>query len=91
MKKLLLSIALVIGIISCGGSGGAADKKEEKKDQKLVFYAGLQEDHAAMIAQEFEKETGIKTEFVRLSSGETLARLKAEKDNMTASVWGYVN
>ena len=37
MKKLLLSIALVIGIISCGGSGGAADKKEEKKDQKLVL------------------------------------------------------
>ena len=82
MKKLLLAVALVLGIVSCGGGGTAG-----KKEQKLVFYAGLQEDHAALVAQEFEKETGIKTEFVRLSSGETLARLKAEKDNMTASVW----
>ena len=84
MKKILFGLAIVLGIVSCGGGGA---KTTEKKEQKLVFYAGLQEDHAALIAQEFEKETGIKTEFVRLSSGETLARLKAEKDNMTASVW----
>ena len=71
------------GMIFASGSqdGGAEDKGS------LVFYAGLQEDHAAMIAEEFEAETGIKTEFVRMSSGEILARLKAEKDNMTASVW----
>lgn len=83
MKKLLLSLTLVMGLMACG------EKKEEKKVDagKLVFYAGLQEDHAALVAQNFEKETGIKTEFVRLSSGETLARLKAEKNNMTASVW----
>ena len=45
------------------------------------------EDHAIAAVKEFEKETGIKTEFVRMSSGETLARIRAEKDNMTASVW----
>lgn len=83
MKKILLGLTLVLGLMGCG------EKKEEGKADagKLIFYAGLQEDHAALVAQEFEKETGIKTEFVRLSSGETLARLKAEKNNMTASVW----
>lgn len=29
--------------------------------------------------QKFEEETGIPTEFVRMSSGETIGRLKAEK------------
>ncbi|MCS5422770.1 MULTISPECIES: ABC transporter substrate-binding protein [Psychrilyobacter] len=84
MKKILLLLTVLLFTISCG-------KKEtgdsEKKDQTLTFYAGLQEDHAAMVAKEFEKETGIKTNFVRMSSGEVLARLKAEKNNMSASVW----
>lgn len=79
MKKILSTIVLSMAILSCGGA------KEDKG--KLTFYAGLQEDHAAMIAQKFQEKTGIPTEFVRLSSGETLARLKAERDNMTASVW----
>ncbi|WP_067138915.1 ABC transporter substrate-binding protein [Oceanivirga salmonicida] len=83
MKKLLTSIFLIGLAFSCGGNTEANVKSEEK----LVFYAGLQEDHAAMVAQEFTKETGIPAEFVRLSSGETLARLKAEKNNMVASVW----
>ena len=79
----VLLLVLISGVVFAGGSQeAAADDKGS-----LVFYAGLQEDHAAMIAEEFEAETGIKTEFVRMSSGEILARLKAEKDNMTASVW----
>ena len=76
MKKILLSVLLAVFLVACGASNTSNDKKDAGK---LLFYAGLQEDHAALIAQEFEKETGIKTEFVRLSSGETLARLKAEK------------
>ncbi len=84
MKKILLSVLFAILVLACGSGDTSSNKKDAGK---LLFYAGLQEDHAALIAQEFEKETGIKTEFVRLSSGETLARLKAEKDNMTASVW----
>ncbi|AVQ29297.1 MULTISPECIES: ABC transporter substrate-binding protein [Fusobacterium] len=59
----------------------------EKETGHLLIYAGLMEDHAIAAVKEFEKETGIKTEFVRMSSGETLARIRAEKDNMTASVW----
>lgn len=82
MKKILMSLILGLTIFSCGGS-----KTEEKKPEKLVFYAGLMEEHAALIAQKFQEETGIPTEFVRMSSGETIGRLKAEKNNMVASVW----
>lgn len=80
MKKiftLLISLLLSIGIFSA----------EEKETGELLIYAGLMEDHAIAAAKEFEKETGIKTKFVRMSSGEILARVRAEKNNMTASVW----
>lgn len=36
---------------------------------------------------EFQKETGIKVDAVRMSSGEILGRISAEKENPKASVW----
>jgi iron(III) transport system substrate-binding protein len=39
------------------------------------------------VKQSFGKATGIQTEFVRLSSGAALARLRAEKDAPTFDVW----
>jgi iron(III) transport system substrate-binding protein len=39
------------------------------------------------VKREFSKATGIQTEFVRLSSGAALARLRAEKANPTFDVW----
>lgn len=85
MKKILLLLSVLLFAISCGKK--EAKVTTEQKEQTLTFYAGLQEDHAAMIAKKFQEETGIKTSFVRMSSGEVLARLKAEKNNMSASVW----
>lgn len=40
-----------------------------------------------VIKEEFPKATGINLEYIRLSSGEGLARLRAEKDNPTFDVW----
>lgn len=85
MRKFIVA-TLCISIAALALFAGGAQEGAEDQG-KLVFYAGLQEDHAAMIAEEFEAETGIRTEFVRMSSGEILARIRAEKDNMTASVW----
>lgn len=81
MKKLLMTAAAFIVSATTMFAAG------EKETGHLLIYAGLMEDHAIAATKEFEKETGIKTEFVRMSSGETLARIRAEKDNMTASVW----
>ncbi|MDP0505960.1 MAG: ABC transporter substrate-binding protein [Fusobacterium sp. JB019] len=80
MKNFLKKVALFT-LVSSIALGASKDKGH------LLIYAGLMEDYAIKSTREFEKETGIKTEFVRMSSGETLARVRAEKDNMTASVW----
>jgi iron(III) transport system substrate-binding protein len=39
------------------------------------------------VKRDFSKATGIQTEFVRLSSGAALARIRAEKANPTFDVW----
>ncbi len=89
--KSLLAMALAgVMMISAGCGGG--DKKQETKaankaPQKLTMYWGALEDFMAKDIAEFEKETGIKVEAVRMSSGETLARIKAEKNNPKASLW----
>ncbi|MBR8701433.1 hypothetical protein IX317_001331 [Fusobacterium sp. DD29] len=80
MKKFLAMATFLFSTVAAFADG-------DKPTGHLLIYAGLMEDHAILATKEFEKETGIKTEFVRMSSGETLARIRAEKDNMTASVW----
>lgn len=89
---LLLTLSLLTVIAGCGGSKPAdkpADtpQPEVKKNLKLVLYAGMMEDHVKGAVAEFEAKTGVKVEWVRMSSGETLTRIRAEKDNPKASVW----
>ncbi|MGB9614288.1 MAG: ABC transporter substrate-binding protein [Fervidobacterium sp.] len=50
-------------------------------------YTTLEEPLAKVLFAEFEKETGIKVNWVRLSTGEVIARLEAEKNNPQASIW----
>lgn len=88
-KKRLIALTLtslmVAGIFMGCGSKDATSEKNE--DLKLTIYCGLMEDHMVKAVDEFKKETGIKAEAVRMSSGEILGRLRAEKDNPKASVW----
>ena len=91
-RKIFSLFALCIFVLSlllagCGGSGAKQEAKPEAKPQKLTLYCGLMEDYMAKAVQEFQKETGIKVEAVRMSSGEILGRIKAEKNNPKASVW----
>lgn len=98
MRRLKL-LSLVLVIIMCltfftGCSNNEAkpesapkETEEPKKDLSLTIYAGLMEDHAQAAAKEFEKATGVKTSVVRMSGGEILARIEAEKENTKASVW----
>ncbi len=55
---------------------------EEKVLSMYVAYGGPE-----IIAEEFEKATGIKIEFLTMSSGEVLTRLQAEKANPQTDVW----
>jgi len=53
----------------------------------VSVYTTLEETLAKPLFEQFEKETGIKVNWVRLSGGEALARMEAEKANPQASIW----
>jgi iron(III) transport system substrate-binding protein len=54
---------------------------------KLTVLCGPQEDWCIAATQAFQAKTGIETNYVRLSSGEAIARLSASKDNPEFDVW----
>jgi len=53
----------------------------------LHMYTALDPNEAKIYIEEFEKETGIEVQWVRLSAGEVLTRLRAESNNPQVSIW----
>ncbi len=92
-KKAAAMAAMAALTVSFAGCGGGDKKADDKKaapkgnDKELVMYMGIVEQAAKVVAAEFEKDTGIKVKFVRMSGGETLSRIRAEKNNPQASLW----
>ena len=76
MKKFALALVLVMLIVS---SSMAAEV--------VKAYTTMEEPLAKALFDAFEAETGIKVEWVRLSGGEAIARLEAERANPQASIW----
>lgn len=60
---------------------------EEEISGPLTVLCGMQEEWCQAAIAAFEAETGIETSMVRMSSGEALARLKAEGDDTLFDVW----
>lgn len=57
------------------------------EDKELNVLCTPQEEWCAGMKAEFEKEFGITVSYVRMSSGEALARVQAEKDNPSFDIW----
>jgi len=56
--------------------------------QELTLYGSAEPRSVEALAKGFEKANpGVKVNWIRMSSGETLARLRAEKANPLADVW----
>jgi len=55
--------------------------------QTVNAYASCDEGMAKELFVKFEQETGIKVNFVRLSGGEAVTRMEAERSNPQASIW----
>ena len=76
MKKFALALALTA--LLCGPAFAA---------ETVKAYTTMEEPLAKALFDAFEAETGIKVEWVRLSGGEAIARLEAERANPQASIW----
>ncbi|MCP4402671.1 MAG: iron ABC transporter substrate-binding protein, partial [bacterium] len=57
------------------------------QEKVVTLYGSAEPRSVEVLAQGFEDATGIKVDWIRMSSGETLARLRAEKENAQADVW----
>lgn len=91
---LAVAALLFTGCGSTGGNSGAAGDKAgqnagaaDKPQGKLTVYVGFQEDHAVAAIKKFTEDTGIEASMIRMSAGEILAKVRAEKDNPQADVW----
>jgi iron(III) transport system substrate-binding protein len=97
--KSLLVVGLILvftlGMFTgCGGKktetpAPEAPKAEEQKpaSKNLTMYTSFPDSEFPAYIAEFEKATGIKVNVVRLSAGEVLTKLQAEKNNPQSSVW----
>ncbi len=57
------------------------------QENVLVLYGSPDRDWVAAVAAKFEKDTGIKVQWIRASSNEMYARIEAEKVNPKGDVW----
>jgi len=76
-RMLLLTLFVVLGVVA----------PVFAQDNTLTVLCTPQEDWCVAMTQAFQAETGIQTSYVRLSSGEALARIRATADNPEFSVW----
>ena len=85
MKSFIVVLLLLAVVI--GGCAPASTTSKPAVTVKLTLYSAVNEEYVKKLASEFEKETGIKVESLRLSAGEIVARVRAEKNAPKADVW----
>lgn len=73
MKRLLTLTLLTTGMAAA-------------QSNDLTFICGAQADWCQVVANAYKKETGGEAKFLRLSAGESLARMRAEKTNPSFDV-----
>jgi iron(III) transport system substrate-binding protein len=86
MRKLFCLLAVIAVVLMPLAAQGASESAE-KEYETLQIYTSFDTEEAQYYIEAFEEETGIDVEYVRMSSGEVLARMEAEQTNPQASVW----
>lgn len=79
------AVALALTLSACGGDSEGAEG--DGPSGSLTIACGAMEDLCQAWTSAFTEETGIQTNFVRLSSGETVARLEAARSAPEFDVW----
>lgn len=80
-------VALVVGALSFAAAGCTPDPGPKEPPGKVTIACSPTEEWCAAMTSAFTKKTGIKATFVRMSSGEAYARIKAGKNNPEFDVW----
>ncbi len=84
-SKWVVILLLATMVLTACGTGTKAT--EEITDTELNLLCTPQEEWCQGMKQEFEAKYGITVNYVRMSSGEGLARVLAEKDNPQFDIW----
>jgi len=84
-KIFFILLILLISILINSCSLPSLTSLRIRQEKKLTMYVAY--GHPERIAEAFEEATGIKIEFLTMSSGEVLTRLRAEKTNPQTDVW----
>lgn len=87
-KILTLSLATVmtVGLVACGTKDKASDGSESKVVTEPLKVVTTSETYKELF-DKFTEETGIKVEFLSMSSGEVISKVKAEGGNPMADLW----
>jgi iron(III) transport system substrate-binding protein len=81
-------VLAAVVVATAGGCAREAGEVSAAQDGGVVHVAcGATEELCAATTKQFAKTTGVKADFVRLSSGEALARIVAGKGNAEFDVW----
>ncbi len=87
-KSSLLIICVMVAVLAFPLAGPIASHPVQAQgDDTLTVLCTPQEDWCVAMTQAFQEETGIETSYVRMSSGESLARIRATEDDPEFSVW----
>ncbi len=82
MKRTVMALMIVALVAGAAFASGQAEPQE-----RVTVYTTLDEELAREVFAAFTEDTGIQVDWVRLSTGEAVARIEAERDNPQASVW----
>ena len=84
-QKALAFVSLFVILVALAGC--AIGPAAAPASKELNVLCTPQEEWCQGMKQEFEKKYGVTVNYVRMSSGEALARIKAEKDNPQFDIW----
>lgn len=87
MKRLSLVVFCLMIVVAVAPVVTPAPAQVQAQEDTLTVLCTPQEDWCVAMTQAFEEETGIETSYVRMSSGESLARIRATQDDPEFSVW----
>ncbi len=82
------SIVATAAVLAVTGTGAAASTVPDSElEDNLVMLCTPQEEWCEVARAAFEEQSGVNTEYVRLSAGEAIARLEVEGDDPSFDVW----